>query len=123
MESQSPFTITDWDEQPADEAVSRIGRVRVDKSYTGALAGTSTAELLTCRPDEGSAGYVAVEEFRGTLDGRTGTFVFQHGATMSPAGPAYYGAIVPGSGTGELVGITGTVKLEHELITLDYRVD
>ncbi|WP_433268576.1 DUF3224 domain-containing protein [Actinosynnema sp. CS-041913] len=122
MELQSPFTITRWDEKVADETEPQLGRVQVDKTYTGAVEGTSTAELISCQPVEGSAGYVAIEKFRGTLEGRAGAFVFQHGATISAAGPEFYGRIIPGSGTGELVGITGTVRLEHELITLDYRL-
>ncbi|MBM7811413.1 DUF3224 domain-containing protein [Saccharothrix algeriensis] len=120
MELQSPFTITRWDEKSTDGTEPQFGRVQVDKTYTGVMDGTSTAELTTCQPVEGSAGYVAIEKFRGTLEGRSGAFAFQHGATISPAGPDFYGRIIPGSGTGELVGITGTVKLEHELITLDY---
>ncbi len=120
---ESKFTITRWDERIADEAEPKLGRVQVDKTYTGVLDGTSTAEVTTCQPVEGSAGYVAIEKFQGTLAGRAGTFVFQHGATMSPAGPEFYGAVIPGSGTGELAGLAGTVKMEHELITLDYRLD
>ncbi|MEU4807050.1 DUF3224 domain-containing protein [Actinosynnema sp. NPDC023587] len=117
---ESKFTITRWDETVVDETEPRLGRVQVDKTYTGALDGTSTAELTTCQPVEGSAGYVAVEKFQGVLDGRAGTFVFQHAATVSPAGQAFYGVIVPGSGTGELTGLTGTVEVRHELITLEY---
>jgi Protein of unknown function (DUF3224) len=117
---ESKFTITRWEE--ADAAGSALGRVQVDKTYTGPVEGTSTAELITCRPVEGSAGYVAVERFEGSVEGRAGTFAFQHGAIISPAGPEYYGVVIPGSGTGELVGITGAVRVEHELITLDYRL-
>ncbi|CCH28190.1 DUF3224 domain-containing protein [Actinosynnema sp. NPDC047251] len=116
---ESKFTITRWDET----ATGEFDRVQVGKAFTGVLEGTSTAELTTCQPVEGSAGYVAIEKFEGRLDGREGTFVFQHAATISPAGPAFYGVIIPDSGTGELTGISGTVKMEHELITLDYTLD
>lgn len=116
---EAKFTITRWDATATD---GDLGRVQVDKTYTGAMEGTSTAELVTCQPAEGSAGYVAVEKFTGRLDGREGAFAFQHAATISPAGPEFYGAVVPGSGTGELAGLTGVVKVEHELITLDYRL-
>ncbi|MEV0680991.1 DUF3224 domain-containing protein [Actinosynnema sp. NPDC050436] len=117
---ESKFTITRWDD--ADRAGSEFGHVLVDKTYTGPMEGTSTAELTTCQPAEGSAGYVAVEKFEGLLEGRAGTFVFQHAGIVSPAGQQNYGAVVPGSGTGELAGLTGEVRMEHELITLDYRL-
>ncbi|MBB5956196.1 hypothetical protein FHS29_002782 [Saccharothrix tamanrassetensis] len=122
MELQSPFTITRWDEKIADETEPKLGRVQVDKTYTGAFEGTSTAELVTCQPTEESAGYVAIEKFQGTLEGRTGAFVFQHAGVISGTTAENYGKIIPDSGSGELAGITGTVKLEHELITLDYQL-
>jgi hypothetical protein len=114
------FNITRWDEAAYGTGDPKLARVDVGKTFTGELEGTSNAQLLTCASADGSAGYVASEQFTGTLDGRTGTFVLQHGATMSPAGPSHFGHVVPGSGTGELVGLTGTAKVEHELITLDY---
>lgn len=122
MELKSPFTVTRWDETVLDEAEPKLSRVRVDKTYTGALAGTSTGELTTCVAADGSAGYVGTEKFRGALEGVEGAFVLQHGATMSPSGPEFFGHVVPGSGTGGLAGISGSARLEHELITLDYRL-
>lgn len=119
MESKSTFKITRWDQTVYDEAEPQLGRAFVDKTYSGVMEGTSTAELTMCQPSDGSAGYVGTERFVGAVDGRAGTFVIQHGAIMSPAGEHFWGHIVPGSGTGELAGISGTARLEHELITLD----
>ena len=113
---KAAFTITGWDESVYDSSPPVLARVEVGKTFTGPLEGTSTAQLLTC----GTAGYVASERFTGTLDGRAGTFLLQHGATMSSSGPTMFGHVVPGSGTGALEGLSGTVRMEHELITLDY---
>lgn len=120
MGLKSAFKITRWDATVYDEAEPQLGRVQVDKVYSGVMEGTSTAELTTCQPAEGSAGYVGTERFVGSVDGRAGTFVLQHGAVMSVDGAQFWGHIVPGSGTGELAGISGTARLEHELITLDH---
>ncbi|PRY46788.1 DUF3224 domain-containing protein [Umezawaea tangerina] len=117
---KAAFTITRWDESAAEAGEPKLARVDVGKTFTGPLEGTSTAQLLTCAAADGSAGYVASEQFSGTLDGRAGTFVIQHGATMSPDGPSFFGHVVPGSGTGALVGLKGTARVEHELITLEY---
>ncbi|CAL9633157.1 hypothetical protein SUDANB95_06110 [Actinosynnema sp. ALI-1.44] len=120
---ESKFTITRWDETTVDGTAPKIGRVAVDKRYSGPMEGTSTAELTTCQPAEDRAGYVGTERFTGVLEGRTGSFVFQHGGVVGAAGADRFGHVVPGSGTGELAGITGTVRMAHELIELDYRFE
>jgi hypothetical protein len=60
---------------------------------------------------DGSAGYVAMEEVRGTLHGRTGTFALQHNGIMNRGVPALVVSVVPDSGTGELTGIAGTMTI------------
>jgi hypothetical protein len=117
---KATFKITRWDETPYGTDTPKLAQVTVGKTFTGPLDGTSTAQLLTCTGENDSAGYVASEQFTGSLDGRTGTFVLQHGATMSHSGPSFFGHVVPGSATGDLTGLTGTARMEHELITLDY---
>ena len=117
---KATFTITRWDETASEPGEPKLAEVSVGKTFTGPLEGTSTARLLTCTAADGGAGYVASERFTGALDGRSGTFVLQHGATMSAEGPSFFGHVVPGSATGDLVGLTGTARVEHELITLDY---
>lgn len=112
------FSITAW--EPADAAAwagdARLGRVTLRKTYTGALDGTAVAEMLTCMADPADYGrgavYTAIERFEGTVDGRAGTVVFQHGAVSggdAPGDPA--GIVVPNSGTGALAGIAGTVAI------------
>lgn len=89
-----------------------IGRTSLAKRFEGDLAGTGTGEMLTAlTPVKGSAGYVAVERFSGTLAGKAGTFVFQHSGTMHGGSQQLSITVVPGSGTGELAGLTGTFKL------------
>ena len=83
------------------------------KTFHGALAGTSEGEMLTAgAPAAGSAGYVALERFTGTLDGRRGSFVMQHSGTMDGGKQALAIAISPGSGSGELAGIAGTATID-----------
>ena len=63
-------------------------------------------------PKSGHAGYVAIELVTGTLDGKQGTFTLQHLASMDAAGSHMQVQIVPGSGTGQLHGITGTFEIK-----------
>jgi hypothetical protein len=125
---ESPFRIDGWDaadDDPLadpDGAGPATGRAVVRKTYTGDLAATSVADLLTCQGDEGAA-YLANERVVGELGGRRGSFVLQHGASGGTgAEPRQWAFVVPGSGTGELVGLRGHGTLAHELITLDYEL-
>lgn len=94
------------------ETAAPVGRLSIDKQFSGDLQGTSKGEMLAFRSAvEGSAGYVALEQVSGTLAGRTGTFVLQHSGTMDRGAPALSVTVVPDSGTGGLEGITGRMNI------------
>jgi hypothetical protein len=84
-----------------------LGRIHIERSFQGDLEGEGTAELLTATAENGAAVYLALDRISGRLDGREGSFVLQHRGLLSADGAEIDGAIVPGSGTGELKGITG----------------
>ncbi|PYT10028.1 MAG: DUF3224 domain-containing protein [Acidobacteria bacterium] len=88
------------------------GRMLLDKRFEGDLVGTGKGEMLTALTSvKGSAGYVAIERVAGTLHGRSGAFVFQHSGSMNRGAQQLSITVVPDSGTGALVGISGTFKL------------
>jgi hypothetical protein len=98
---------------PDAEAGVTLQRLSLTKTFTGELTGTSRGEMLTARtPVDTSAGYVAMERFTGTLDGRAGSFVLQHDGVMHDGGQALAIRIVPESGTGGLRGIAGELLVE-----------
>lgn len=89
-----------------------LGRMSIDKVFSGELDGTSQGEMLSARTaTAGSAGYVAIEEVRATLGGRAGTFVLQHSSTMERGTPAQSITVVPDSATGELSGLRGRMTI------------
>ena len=89
-----------------------LGRMSIDKQFHGALEAVSKGEMLTAgSPVKGSAGYVAIERVSGTLDGRKGSFVLQHNATMDRGTPTLNISVVPDSGTGELSGLRGQMNI------------
>ena len=116
MKAAATFAITGWEQAPYDAPPDGppLTRATVRKTYSGPLAAESVAELLTC----GELAYMANERVSGTLDGRSGTFVLQHGAWEG----GQWGFVVPGSGTGELAGLRGSAELAHERIALDYEL-
>jgi hypothetical protein len=100
---------------PAGEGVGRVavGRMLIDKTYKGALVATAQGEFLSAgNPAAGSAAYVAVEHVTGTLDGREGSFALVHSGTMHAGESVLSIKVAPGSGTGALAGISGTLKLD-----------
>lgn len=89
-----------------------LGRLSLNKTYHGGLQATSQGEMLSFRSStQGSAGYVAMEMVRGTLQGRSGTFVLQHSAAMMRGAPVQSISVVPDSGTDALSGISGTLVI------------
>lgn len=100
-----------------DDGVSdaAIGRFGLDKAYHGALEATSKGQMLAYRSGvKGSAGYVAMERVVGVLEGRRGSFVMQHDGTMQGGALHLNIVVVPDSGTEELQGLRGTMKIEIE---------
>ncbi|MEP7272145.1 MAG: DUF3224 domain-containing protein [Acidobacteriota bacterium] len=89
------------------------GRMSLAKQFKGDLAGTSSGQMLTAMTSiKDSAGYVAIERFTGTLHGRSGSFALQHSGTMKRGEPHLAIAVVPDSGTDQLVGLSGTMTIK-----------
>jgi Protein of unknown function (DUF3224) len=107
MHAQAPFTNDRYDEEPYGEGAGvELTRVHISRTFSGDLEGTATAEILISK-SEGGGGYTGQDLITGTLNGKAGGFVIQHGGIMGPEGISNAGTIVPGTGSGELEGITG----------------
>jgi hypothetical protein len=104
------------------ETAAAIGRMTIDKELHGDLEATSKGEMLTTGDPKGSAAYVALERVTGTLHGRTGTFVLQHTASMTPTSQQMLITVAPDSGTGQLIGVAGkfNIKIENKKHFYDF---
>lgn len=127
------FDVTGWDPAPyPDEHEGpTLSTATVRKAFAGPLEGESTARLLMCQADPkdlaAGAGYIVSEIVTGRLEGREGTFVMHHWGVADAGGNRTAGHIVPGSGTGELEGLAGTVEIAVDAdgghsITLEYEL-
>ncbi|HZD31312.1 MAG TPA: DUF3224 domain-containing protein [Candidatus Angelobacter sp.] len=112
MQAKGPFDVKvipvaeDKSEDPP------LGRFSLDKRYHGDLEASSKGEMLTAGSiATGSAGYVAIERVTGTLHGRQGSFALQHTGTMNRGAPTLSIHVVPGTATGELAGLSGTMNI------------
>jgi hypothetical protein len=99
---------------PPDDATTgtAISRYGLDKHFHSDLDAVSKGEMLAAGDQaKGTAGYVAIEQVTGTLQGHSGSFALQHIGTMDQGKYQLSVTVVPGSGTGELAGIAGTMTI------------
>ncbi|MBB3169229.1 DUF3224 domain-containing protein [Simiduia aestuariiviva] len=90
-----------------------VGRLLIDKTYTGPLSGSGKGQMLSKRTaQEGSAGYVALEEFVGEVEGKAGSFTLMHVGVMSGGHSELKVQIVPDSGAEALAGISGAMEID-----------
>jgi len=90
-----------------------LARATFNKTFHGPLSATGVVQFLSVRAGTNAA-YVALERIEGTLDGRLGSFVATHKGIASASGKSLTVEIVPGTGTGELAGIEGTIDIDIE---------
>jgi len=103
----------DIDIAPAGALLPGTGRFDFTKTWTGGIEGTSAGVMLSAGdPASGKAGYVAIEVFEGSIDDRTGTLTFQQLGSMVGGAEVLQYEVIPGSGTGNLTGLTGELVLD-----------
>jgi len=106
------FAVKVSPQAPAEGDTSGVGRLLLDKEFQGDLAATSKGQMLAVGTTvEGSAGYVAVEQVKGSLNGKNGSFALQHFGKMTRGTPELNVTVVPDSGTEELTGLAGKMQI------------
>jgi len=106
------FAVKVSPQAPDEGDTSGVGRLLLDKEFQGDLAATSKGQMLAVSTAvEGSAGYVAMEQVKGSLDGKNGSFALQHFGKMTRGTPELNVTVVPDSGTEELTGLAGKMQI------------
>ncbi len=91
----------------------QLGRYSLNKKFNGALNAESKGEMISAMTSvKGSAGYVAIEQVSGSLNGMAGNFVLQHFGIMNRGKDRLILEVVPDSGSGELKNISGSMTIE-----------
>ena len=129
MLTRATFKIISWDEEPFDEPEDgpKLTRAHVKKSFHGDLSGTGNLMYVMTYFDSGVASFTGFEKVEGSLAGRAGSFVLRHTGFFDGEKAMAEYEVVPGSGTDELAGLSGTGGFsaghaeEHDM-TLDYEV-
>ena len=104
-------TITVHTYQPAPydqrEEGPDLVRIHVEERFSGDIEGDGVVEFLQAAHADGSASFVGIERVTGSVAGRKGTFLLQDSGTVDGSVVSGEWFVVPGSGTGELVGLRG----------------
>ena len=112
MTASGTFDVKVIPQGPDDSSGGPFGRMFLDKKFQGDLTGSSQGQMLGAMTAvKGSGGYVALELVDGVLNGKKGTFMLQHSGTMQGDASDMQIHVVPDSGTGELGGIKGSLKI------------
>ncbi|MGE7437088.1 MULTISPECIES: DUF3224 domain-containing protein [Kitasatospora] len=120
-------TLKSWEEQDFTEADGRkLTRSAVEYSYSGDIEGQGVQEYVMFYRSETSTSFVGLEQITGRLGGRSGSFVLQHTGELTGTTAEVSWTVVPGSGTGELAGLTGSggfTATHEEAGNATYRLD
>ena len=126
MHAAAIVEVNEWDERPYNELEGepRLTRATVKQTYQGDIVGEGTIEYLMLYTDV-NATYIGLERVIGTLAGRKGSFVLKHTGVYEDGEAHTIWTVVPGSATGELVGLCGEGKVAQGEgrtypITLEY---
>ena len=112
LTARGSFTV-EVTQRPPDPDTDPLGQLRLKKTWTGDIEGTGHGLMLSGGdPSAGTAGYVAMEVVSGTLAGQWGTLAFQQYGAMRAGEAELVYEVVPGSGTGELAGLSGVLTLD-----------
>jgi hypothetical protein len=109
---ETRLKIDSWDEKPYRELSDGRKFTRADVALSGSGDGleSATFEGLMFYRADGTSSYVTLMHIIGTLGGRSGSFVLQGHGSFDGTTAHGESSVVSGSGTGELVGITGIAE-------------
>jgi hypothetical protein len=99
---------------PQEDVGSPAGRMLINKTYLGGMSGGGMGQMISKRTQAGTAIYYAIEEFSGSVEGKSGGFTLAHSGHMSKESQSLEVTIVEGSGSGELQSISGSMLIAQD---------
>ena len=86
----------------------------IDKTYLGDMNGSGIGQMISKRTESGAAVYFAIEEFSGSVRGKSGAFTLIHKGHMSKESRSLEVGILEGSGSGEFENISGSMNIVQD---------
>jgi hypothetical protein len=108
------IAVQNSDATPYEETAPSLAELHLTETFSGEINGDSIVRALEVRRDDQSASIVSMQRFRGSLAGRTGTFVLQGSELVEHGKIKANWFVVPRSGTGELAGLRGEGGFQGE---------
>jgi hypothetical protein len=108
---ETRLEIKSWDEMPYRELEDGRKFTKANVVLAGSegdLRGEATWEALMYYAADGTGTYVGLMQVTGRLGERSGSFVMQGSGTYDGKQARVESFVVPGSGTDELTGLSGT---------------
>src|SRR4051794_22501289 len=102
------FAVQGWDESTYDKHEGgKLTRASVTQTFAGDIEGEGNVEWLMSYRDDETAHFVGLQVLRGVFGQRTGSVVLSTVGEFDGNKAKGRWTVVKGSGTDELVGITG----------------
>jgi hypothetical protein len=124
------FTVVGGSEQTIHEAEGevRLTRVSGTQRFGGAIVGDGSVAWVFCYKPDRTASFLGFQRVEGSISGRAGSFVMESVGDHDGHRSTGRWRVVPGSGTGELAGLSGRGTFEapggpEVSYELDYRLD
>jgi hypothetical protein len=124
------FKIERWEEQPylENEDGGKLTRAKVEQTFHGKIDGHGEVEWLMCYRPDNTADFVGLQRIVGRVGEHSGSIVLESTGTFDGSQAKGPVRVVPGSGTGELKGVSGEGELHAPLgsqpsLTLKYHFD
>src|SRR5947209_8690565 len=106
--AKAKITVQHSEAKPYDQSASpALLEVHLIETFTGDIEGQSPVRALQVLRDDKSACLVSMQRFIGKLAGRQGSFVLQGSEIVENGKIRASWFVVPGSATGDLVGLRG----------------
>lgn len=115
-----------WNRRRWAEGGPKIAHAHSTNAYTGEIAGESSANYVIFYPEETVGVFRGYEQIAGRVGDRQGSLVLEHVGSWEGSTVTTSWAVVEGSGTGDLAGISGRggYVAKHEIpetpVTLKY---
>lgn len=110
MKIDGEFKLTSWDEETYSERAGsrKLTRAEVTQELDGEVEGKGSVVWLMSYADDGTAHFVGLQQFDGTIGERTGTVVLETIGDFDGGEAKWKATVVEGSGTGDWDGMRGT---------------
>ena len=128
-EARGSFDVTSWNEETYEELDDggKLTRAVVEQAFTGDIEGEGAVQWLMSYRSDGTAHFVGLQRVRGTLSGRSGTFLVETSGEFDGAEASGSWTVITGSGTEDLEGLRGTGSFRaphgsHATFVLDFEL-